>query len=52
MAAGVRQVEIAAVLGVSASTVSQYESGRRVPDAEHALAYDRAVAAAEGKSAA
>ncbi len=51
IASGVRQVEMAAVLGVSPSTVSQYESGRRVPDAARALAYDKALAAAERRAA-
>jgi transcriptional regulator with XRE-family HTH domain len=52
VAAGVRQVEMAAVCGVSPSTVSQWESGVRSPAAGHALAYGRALAAAERKLAA
>jgi transcriptional regulator with XRE-family HTH domain len=51
-AAGVRQVEMAAVCGVSPSTVSQWESGLRSPGADHALAYGRALAAAERRRAA
>jgi transcriptional regulator with XRE-family HTH domain len=43
--AGIRQVELAALLGVAQSTVSQWESGKRVPDAGDALAYGRALAA-------
>jgi DNA-binding transcriptional regulator YiaG len=38
-AAGVQQSEVAGVLGVSAASVSQWESGKRVPGTEHALAY-------------
>ena len=44
-AAGVRQVEFAALLGVAQATVSQWEGGKRVPDARRALAYGRALAA-------
>jgi len=51
IASGIRQVEMAAVLGVAQSTVSQYEAGRRVPDAVRALAYVRALAAAERRAA-
>lgn len=51
-AAGVRQVEMAAVCGVSPSTVSQWEAGLRSPAADHALAYGRALAAAERRKAA
>jgi transcriptional regulator with XRE-family HTH domain len=38
-AAGIRQAEVAATLQVAPSTVSQWESGVRVPSAAHALAY-------------
>lgn len=44
-AARVRQVELAGLLGVAQSTLSQWETGRRVPDAARALAYGRALAA-------
>lgn len=40
-AAGVRQAEFASAIGVSRQAVSQWESGRRVPSARHALAYGR-----------
>lgn len=40
-AAGVRQAEIAGVLGVARQSVSQWEAGHCVPTAEHALAYGR-----------
>jgi transcriptional regulator with XRE-family HTH domain len=43
--AGVRQVELAALLKVAQSTVSQWENGVRVPAADDALAYGRALAA-------
>lgn len=41
IAAGIRQREMASALGVGASTVSQWESGKRVPSAGHALEYGR-----------
>lgn len=41
IAAKIRQCEIAKAIGVSASTVSQWEAGLRVPSAEHALEYGR-----------
>jgi DNA-binding XRE family transcriptional regulator len=41
VAAGIRQREIASALGVAPSTVSQWEAGKRVPSAVHALAYGR-----------
>ena len=40
-AAGVRQSEVAAALGVSRPAVSQWESGKSAPDTAHALAYGR-----------
>jgi len=40
-AAAIRQHEIAAALGVVPSTISQWASGKRVPSAEHALAYGK-----------
>lgn len=40
-AAKIRLREIAAAIGVSPSTVSQWETGKREPGAEHALAYAR-----------
>jgi DNA-binding transcriptional regulator YiaG len=36
---GVRQADIAAVIGVTRQCVSQWESGIRRPTAAHALAY-------------
>lgn len=39
--AGVNQTELARALGVSRQAVSQWESGRKVPSAEHALTYAR-----------
>lgn len=45
LAAGVRVREMAAVLGVTPQAVSQWETGHRVPDAAHALAYGKAAAA-------
>jgi hypothetical protein len=50
-AAGVRQVEMAAVCGVAPSTVSQWLAGVRVPAADKALAFGRALAASERKAA-
>jgi DNA-binding transcriptional regulator YiaG len=40
-AIGLRQGEVAAAIGVGRSTVTQWESGKRVPDSAHALAYGR-----------
>jgi DNA-binding transcriptional regulator YiaG len=51
IASGIRQVEMAVVLHVVQSTVSQWETGRRVPDATCALAYGKALAAAERRAA-
>ena len=51
IASGVRQVEMAAALHVVQSTVSQWETGKRVPDATCALAYGKALAAAERRPA-
>jgi transcriptional regulator with XRE-family HTH domain len=48
LAAGVKVMEVAAVLGVSPQAVSMWESGRRVPGTVHALAYARALAAVAG----
>jgi transcriptional regulator with XRE-family HTH domain len=50
-AAGIRQREIAAVIGVGAPAVSQWESGKRTPGAANALAYGKALTAV-GKPAA
>jgi DNA-binding transcriptional regulator YiaG len=44
-AAGVSASEVARVLKVSRSSVSDWETGKRTPDASHALAYGRALAA-------
>ncbi len=44
-AAAIRVAEIAAAIDVTPQAVSQWESGRRTPDAAHALAYARALAA-------
>jgi DNA-binding transcriptional regulator YiaG len=49
--ASVRQVELAALLKVAQSTVSQWENGVRVPAADDALAYGRALAALTRKAA-
>lgn len=38
-AAGVNAAEIARALGVSRTTVGDWEAGRRVPTTAHALAY-------------
>ena len=51
IASGIRQVEMAAVLHVVQSTVSQWETGKRTPDTTCALAYGRALAAAERQAA-
>jgi DNA-binding XRE family transcriptional regulator len=40
-AAGVRQSEVAAAIGVSRPAVSQWESGKSAPGTAHALAYGR-----------
>ena len=45
--AGVSQGWIAKAVGVGQPAVSMFESGRRVPTPEHALAYGKALAAAE-----
>lgn len=38
-AAGLRQAETGSTAGVTAATVSRWESGQRVPGSEHALTY-------------
>lgn len=43
-AAGVTAAEFAAVCGVTAATVSYWETGKRVPRTVHALAYGRLLA--------
>lgn len=48
LAAGVRVTEIAAVLEVEPSAVTQWEHKTRVPTAKHALGYAKALAAASG----
>jgi transcriptional regulator with XRE-family HTH domain len=50
-AAGITQVEMAGRIHVTQPAVSMYESGLRVPDAAVALAYGRALAAAEKRAA-
>jgi DNA-binding transcriptional regulator YiaG len=44
-AAGVSASEVARVLNVSRTSVSDWETGKRSPDASHTLAYGRALAA-------
>ena len=51
IAAGVKVIEIAAVLEVEPSAVTQWEHGVRSPTGAHALAYAKALAAASGASA-
>lgn len=48
LAAGVKVIEVAAVLGVEPSAVTQWEHRSRSPTAAHALAYAKALAAASG----
>ena len=48
LAAGVKVTEIAAVLEVEPSAVTQWEHAVRTPTAAHALAYAKALAAASG----
>ena len=43
-AAGVSAAEVARVIRVSRATVSDWETGRRVPTDGHALAYGRLLA--------
>jgi transcriptional regulator with XRE-family HTH domain len=52
LAAGIRTGEMAGVLGVTSQAVSQWESNRRTPDAAHALAYARVLAAVTASGAA
>jgi DNA-binding XRE family transcriptional regulator len=49
--AGVTQKEMAAVLGVARSAVSQWEAGKRVPGTALTVAYGRALAALTPKAA-
>jgi DNA-binding XRE family transcriptional regulator len=42
--AGLSPAEVASALGVSRQTVGLWESGKRKPTAEHALAYGRLLA--------
>jgi len=49
--AGIRQVEMAAAIGKGQPTVSQWENGLRVPAADDALAYGKALAALERRAA-
>jgi len=48
---GVSAAEIARAVGVSRTTVGDWEAGRKVPTAEHALAYGKALAALERRAA-
>jgi len=48
---GVSAADLARVVGVSRAAVSDWERGRRVPTAGHALAYGKALAAVERKAA-
>ena len=50
-AAGWTQEKMAAVLHVGQPTVSQWETGRRIPDVKSALAYGQALADAERQAA-
>jgi DNA-binding transcriptional regulator YiaG len=49
--ARIRQTEMAAVLKVAQSTVSQWEAGKRVPAAGDALAYGKALASLAKRAA-
>ena len=44
------QLRIAVVIGVGQSAVSMWESGARVPSDDHALAYGKALTAAEARA--
>ena len=46
----VSQGELGAVIGVGQSAVSMWESGLRVPTDDRALAYGKALAAAEARA--
>jgi DNA-binding XRE family transcriptional regulator len=50
-AAGVTASEMARVLNVSRTSVSDWETGKRAPSVAHALAYGRALAALAPKAA-
>ena len=50
-AAGWTQAQMAERLNVGQPTVSQWETGRRIPDVKSALAYGRALADAERQAA-
>ena len=48
IASGVKVTEVASALDVTPQAVSQWESGRRTPNAANALGYAKALAAASG----
>lgn len=48
---GVSAAEIARVLGLTRTSVWEWETGRKQPTASHALAYGRALAALERTAA-
>lgn len=51
IASGARQSDVAEALGVGRAAVGLWESGKRVPTAEHALAYGKLLARLTGKAA-
>ena len=51
VAAGVSAAEVARIVRVSRATVSDWESGRKSPTGEHALAYGRLLAALAQRAA-